>query len=102
MAAVSSWLLAAAIVASTGLAVKQQQDAKAAARQADRTQQANIAATEAAANQSKAAVVNNTGDVSLESPEALADAAVLARAKKNRLRVERTGASTGSATGLSI
>ena len=42
------------------------------------------------ANQSMAPVVKNEGDVQLQSEESLSDEEILARSKKNRLRVGKT------------
>ena len=101
-------IMAAATVASAaGSAYVQQDTARDARKQQNRLQAEQLAAAEAAANKSKAPVINNSGDVELQSTEDMQDEAIRSRSKKNRLRVDKTGLSLGgssssSKTGLSI
>lgn len=107
MPAFSSFALGAMVLIAAGGATAQNVASNKAAGAARNDQRLQLEAAEIAANKSTAATTKNTGDISLESEESLADAAIRNKSTKNRLRVDRTGLSLGSpstksASGLSI
>lgn len=106
MAALSSWLIGAALVISAGSAAADNEQQRKAESQAKDRAEEDLRLRKELANQAMAPVTTNEGDVQLLSEQALTEEEILARSKKNRLRVGRTpGLSPDTApigTGLKV
>ena len=77
------------VIAAGGAAASYESSRKAESQAKDRAEE-DLRLRQELADQSMAPVVKNEGDVQLQSEESLSDEEILARSKKNRLRVGKT------------
>jgi len=78
------------LAVAAGSAVAQHEQQRKAESQAKDRAAEDLRLRQELADQSMAPVVKNEGDVQLQSEESLSDEEILARSKKNRLRVGKT------------
>lgn len=97
-------LISSAVTAATavGTSYVERQTTKKTEKAAERRHAENLKMQQQLASQATAPTTKKEANIELMSEEAKEDAAIRSRAKRNRLRVERSGRSGSVGTGLSL